>query len=390
MAFICFGQIDKKLIFIIFITTLSTLELILRSGDSVKNLNSILISLEEEIGPIIARVIVYFIFKPEKEENENRKGFKYIIFLFLLKAVKSSYEVIYYYYIDEDVYNYKNILNTLNGVAIILMTFGTFLLLKYKYYIHHYICMIIYCILGIVTDIIIGSYFSLNYKYIYIYIIYVLDEVLLICYLKYMIDKLYYHYIEIVLYWGISGLFVKFIIYFSISIYEYINDIDGILNGIYIYFTETNIFIIIFYQFFYFLSYYGIYYLLLILMIFYLKPNHTIITDELYVFIRLFFYKDKPNKFYTLIPFAFQILALLFYFEILEFNFCNLNRNTIKNIENRERKEKEKRKSFPSRIDLNNQYYIVDDDLATINDEPESENNFKSDKNALLDENSIN
>ena len=124
-------------------------------------------------------------------------------------------------------------------------------------------------------------------------------------------------------------------------------------------------------------------------MIFYLKPNHTIVTDELYVFIRLIFYKDKPKKYYTLIPFSFQILALLFYFEILEFNFCDLNRNTIKNIEDRERKEKENRKSFRNRIELNNQYYL-DDDLTTINDEQESENNYKSDKNVLLDDKSIN
>ena len=200
MAIVCFGQIDIKLIFIIFITIVSTLELIIRSGDFIENLNSILTSLEEEIGPILARVIVYFIFKPEKVESDNKKGFKYLIYLFLLKAVKSSFEIIYYYFINEDVYNYKKILNTINSVEIILMTFGTFLLLKYKYYIHHYISMIIYCILGIVSDFIIGSYFSLNYKYIYIHIIYVLDEVLIICYLKYMMDKLYYHYIEIVFY----------------------------------------------------------------------------------------------------------------------------------------------------------------------------------------------
>ena len=154
-----------------------------------------------------------------------------------------------------------------------------------------------------------------------------------------MMDKLYYPYIEVIIYFGITGLLVNIIIYSSLLIYEYKNNINGYLNEIYTYFTETNIFIIIFYQFFYFILSYGIYYLLLILMIFYLKPNHIIITDELQVFVELIFHEDKPNKYYTLIPFTFQILALLFYFEILEFNFCNLNENTIKNIQKREGKE---------------------------------------------------
>ena len=74
-------------------------------------------------------------------------------------------------------------------------------------------------------------------------------------------------------------------------------------------------------------------------MIFYLKPNHIIITDEFYVYISLIFYQDNPNKYYTLIPFVFQILALLFYFEVLEYNFCSLNKNTIKNIQKRAEKD---------------------------------------------------
>ena len=199
--------------------------------------------------------------------------------------------------------------------------------------------MLIYCVLGIIIDLIMENYSSLNYEYIYIYIIYILDEVLIYVYLKYMMDKLYYHYIEVVLYWGITGIVVKIIIYGILIIYEYKIDKDGYLSSIYTYLTETNIFIIIFYQFFYFLLYGGIYNLLIILMLYYLRPNHIIVTDELNVYLDRFFNQDNPNKYYTLFPFVIQILALLFYFEILEFNFCNLNKNTIKNIQKRDVKE---------------------------------------------------
>ena len=52
-----------------------------------------------------------------------------------------------------------------------LITLFTFLLLKYKYYIHHIITMIIYCILGIAIDAILGAFFIINLKYFYIYYI---------------------------------------------------------------------------------------------------------------------------------------------------------------------------------------------------------------------------
>ena len=193
--------------------------------------------------------------------------------------------------------------------------------------------------MSIVSDFILKSYFILNYKYIYLLIFIILNEILIYCYIKYMMDKLYYHYIEVLLYWGITGLLVKLIIYTSLIIYEYKVNSNGYLNGIYEYFIEINILIIIFYQFFYFLLHRGLYHLLIILMLFYLRPNHMIVTDELHVFAGLIIYQDKSNKYYTLIPFVFQILALLFYFEILEFNFCDLNKNTTKNIQKREGKE---------------------------------------------------
>ena len=173
-----------------------------------------------------------------------------------------------------------------------------------------------------------------------------------------MMDKLYYHYTEVILYWGISGFIVKTLIFSGMSIYEYKNNIEGIIDGIKTYFAETNVVVIIFLQFFYYILDGAVYHSLIILMLYYLRPNHMIITDEIHVYIGLIFYKEKPNKFYTIIPFVFQILALLFYFEILEFNFCNLNINTIKNIQMREREDIDSRKSVPNIIELGDQYII--------------------------------
>ena len=92
-----------------------------------------------------------------------------------------------------------------------------------------------------------------------------------------------------------------------------------------------------------------------------------IISDELYVYQNLIFFKEKEKKYYTLIPFFLQILALLFYFEILELNFLGLNRNTVKNIQLREgeenNNENEERSSANSLVELIGQYTLGQRDL---------------------------
>ena len=169
MAIISLGQIDKKLLFIILIIIARAANLIITNEVPDEYSIDIFCSLEEEIGPIIIGLILYFIFKDKLDQkDENRKHFKYIIFLFFLRGIKSSYERLYGYFIKEAKYKWNNLLNTINGVEIILMTFGTYLLLKYKYHIHQYISMILFCILGIIIDVIVGNILRLNYKYIYL------------------------------------------------------------------------------------------------------------------------------------------------------------------------------------------------------------------------------
>ena len=93
-----------------------------------------------------------------------------------------------------------------------------------------------------------------------------------------------------------------------------------------------------------------------------------IVSDEIIVYSEILFIEDNSNRFYTLIPFVFQIIALLFYFEIFELNSCNLNKNTVKNIQMREEEEAKSRNSVTSDIELGNQYYLTESEL-NIDDE---------------------
>ena len=362
MKIISLGQIDKKLLLVVAIIIINIINVVVPKEVNPDYMNDLLYTFTEDLGPLFAGIILHFVFRNKRQKvKESKKSFKYIIIFFLLRGAKICYEELYNYFLQENKYNYDNILITLNGVEIILMTIGASLLLKYKYYVHHIISIVIYCILAIVSDFILKNYFILNYKYIFIPILFILAETMLFVYLKYMMDKLYYHYIEILLHWGLTGFIVKMIIFFALSIHEYKNDIDGILNGIYTYFHGTSVPIIIFLQFFYYLFDGGIYFLFIVLMLYYLKPNHMIITDEIHVYLGLIFYKDKPNKYYTLISFVLQILALLIYFEIIELNFCDLNLNTIKNIRIREGSEDiTSVVTRDSKIELSDQYYLRD------------------------------
>ena len=128
-------------------------------------------------------------------------------------------------------------------------------------------------------------------------------------------------------------------------------------------------------------------------MIYYLRPNHMVITDELLVYGNFSFFEEVPNKYYTLIPFVFQIIALIFYLEILELNSWKLNYNTIKNIQAREGKEIEKdekdsdlKSAEKNTIELSEQYYTLCKEPE--NNEEKSEdlnsNNSDADVNSLV------
>ena len=369
MSFITYGYIDKKLLLLIIITVDGIINIFIVNNDETSN--GLLCSLEEEIGSIIAGLILYRLFRHKiSKSGQKKRSFIHLLNLFLLRTVRSSYEQIFPYVVTDRKYRFSSILNTTNGLEILAITGATFLILKYKYHIHHMISMTVFCALGISMDILLDS-FSIKFNYIYIYIIFIANEVLLYCYLKYMMDKLYYQYTEIILYWGLIGLVEKIIIFSGLSIYEYVNNIDGYLFEVKKYFEETNVASIIFLQFFYYILDGGIYNSLIALLLFYLRPNHLIITDEIYAYLNMILYGEKPNKGYSVIIFAFQMLALLFYFEILELNFCGLNKNTAKNIQEREKKDQDI-DTDDNRIELDDQYIVKNETM--MNDDDEDKN----------------
>ena len=154
--------------------------------------------------------------------------------------------------------------------------------------------MIIYSAIAIIMDAIIGNLFILTIQTYFIRLTSVIIEALSFCYMKYMMDKLYYHYTEVIIYNGISGLITKIWVNIGKVVSDYINNKNiDIFKSIKEYFKNTNVAVIIFFQFFYFLTHYGITNLLMVLIIYYLRPNHLIINDELQIFEEIIIYSKK-------------------------------------------------------------------------------------------------
>ena len=258
MAIIVFGRVDKKLLLIVLMFVIQLVHLI-TIYEGANYYQDTFVSLLNDFSPIIGGIALYFIFKNKKNVQHNtsgksKKNFIYVIILFFLLGIHASVDYCFPYFVTEQRYKINNILNTFNGVTIIIITLVTLFLLKYKYYIHHYITMVLFSVLGVIADVIMGGYKIINFRYAYIFIIVLFDEVMISCYMKFMMDKLYYQYTEVLIYYGLSKLISDVGFMTGLGIYEYKNDITSdnaqyryIFNSIQTYFQTTNVATIIFF-----------------------------------------------------------------------------------------------------------------------------------------------
>ena len=161
--------------------------------------------------------------------------------------------------------------------------------------------------------------------------------------MKYLIDKRFHSYWNILFFIGLFYFLFNLIDFIIIIINDPYNNyifkamkitgtkyiilnffLDAILNQ----FLRMLLTLII-------LEYFSLNHVLISLLLF--RIAISIYLHEL-IFKFIIILVDKKYLFF-LIPAFFQIISLLFYLEIFEFNFCNLNRNTKRNIMLREEEE---------------------------------------------------
>ena len=218
---------------------------------------------------------------------------------------------------------------TKESLIIILISLISFFLLKYKYYIHHNISLVSFIIMGIIIDLILNNFqkeFNRSSIIIIINLVEIIFETINFCYQKYMIDVLYYNYYNIVFALGLSLFICNTIAipYFITNEKQkkiFLDSFDNI--GILI---SRFIFIMIL-QF--------IFFLLRILTLAYFTPHHLLICLSISKFVVTSIDEESPLKYASIIPFIFQFFSLMIFLEIIELNFCGLNKNSKRNIQKR-------------------------------------------------------
>ena len=186
-------------------------------------------------------------------------------------------------------------------------------------------------------------------------IIYVLADSLLFSYYKYLIEIKYYYFFDVLLAEGIIYFSMVLISLCLLLLIQKINDSKTLFSELSEYNEKNGIWKILL-CFFLNLIFEGFFIGLLdFLILKELTPNYVIIAYELGKVPSSIIENKDVNMWVILIISIFQIIFLLFYLEILEYNFCSLNINNKRNILEREK----------SQININN------------GDDNDSEVNFK-------------
>ena len=216
------------------------------------------------------------------------------------------------------------------SLIVIFIAILSFFLLKYRYYIHNRVSLVSFIIMGIIIDLILDKFVEefegRSILVIIINLFEIMMEVVNACYQKYMMDVYYHRYYNIVFTLGLV-LFIWQTVTIPIHIVDenlktkLIDSFDNF--GLFI----SRFFINMILQFNYFL--------LRILTISYFTPTHLLICLSVSKFLVVLIQEESALKYLSIIPFVFQFFSLMVYLEIIELNFCGLNKNTKRNIEQR-------------------------------------------------------
>ena len=359
-----FGRIDKKIIWPFLFAIIQVALIFINQIFPKDKVNQIIDAFAIAVGDMLV-LIVPFIFKTKekiikKDEICTKKNIKY-------QAIHWAIGLGYSLSISFSALGGKDIIISLHfsllvtreAAQIIILIVITMIIFKSKYYIHHIICLVIFCGLCVGIDLLLNTFkaeFSEKIPLKIVFnIIVVIFELIRLCYHKYMMNNLYYHY------WSVSfsyGLFTLIIAIFSlISVYIVGDKNDE--NNSYFQFLKNTEFRYLFPRILSWIIIYGLLEIFKLLALESLTPNHMMISYEIGKIANILYSSKSRRKWHSLILFAIQFIILLFFLEVFEFNFCNLNKNTRRNIEERSLTSMDMRESINSVNELDIEGYSI-------------------------------
>ena len=339
------GSFKKILLFPFLYSLANIIKTIYQMFYPEKQQNLIIDGFSNSFGIIAVKIIPHlkcFSLSNQKEKTKCQcqctcKNFSHYLILFIIitfELVATLFSTVQINGNKKIQFQISEIISTKDAIVIILITIMDKLLLKYEYFIHHIISIIIFVAISVSIDLILQNYSILSKVHLIIILgscLSILTRVAYLCYIKYMIDKQYHYYWNIILFHGILMLSIVSLAFIAILLnvkkettiqfYDYFDKVPvGIIIGKFI----LNFI-------FEFISN-----LLEILTIFYLSPEFILISNSLVKFLGFFIGTYKNYKIYICILFfILQFFSLMIYLEILELDFLNLNKNTKRNIKKR-------------------------------------------------------
>ena len=313
------GTFKKVLLFPFLLALANIILIIFKLFYPEKQENLVMDGFSMAFGIMAVKIIPHlkcFSLSNQKEKTKCQcqcscKNFLHYFILFIL----FTFEVVVSYFSSlrengNKKINISEILSTKDGIVIILITILAKLILKYEYFIHHILSIIFFVAISVSMDLILGYYSYLSKSDLIIIIctcLSVITRVAYLCYIKYMIDKQYHYYWNIVFFHGALLLSITSLLFIfilsnvnketTIQFYNYFIKIPvGIIIGKFL----LN-FILQFIQS-----------VLEILTIFYLSPEYILISNSLIEIICLVLINYDNYKLYIcILLFILQFFSLM-------------------------------------------------------------------------------
>ena len=264
-------------------------------------------------------------------------------------------------------------LSTFESLELIFICIVSFILLKYKYFIHHIISIVIFIISSFFIDYILGGFsdlFGMGVPFIVLSIIIVVIDAIDYGYQKYIFEFLYQPYWTVPLTLGIINFTIFGILLVLCLVKgkeESIKEENVMFISFYKYLEVVEVKIIVIKHILNILLNFVLN-IFRTLMLLYFTPDFILIS---FTFSRIINIISDTHEYICLALFFLQFITLMFHLEILELNFCGLNRNTRRTIQEREKLEMllqdKDNINREKTIEISPDYLIYDEDNS-IND----------------------
>ena len=211
----CFtlGLIDKKLflpvILAAFLITIGYIKDLIPKVESPDYVEAFGIAIGFMLAGFIPCIFKYN--SEVKSEKFNKSDIiDYILFFISYGVYRGAVLAIHFTEFDTSI---VSLLTIDQGLEIIVLLLINYILMKYKYYIHNVISLLCFFAFAVLVDFVSGNLNKLEAKDS-LYIIVTITEGVFYCHMKYMMDKRYHKYWNIIFF---QGLF--YFIYMTIAIF---------------------------------------------------------------------------------------------------------------------------------------------------------------------------